>query len=140
MGYTIEKKDVERDAWVACGKVASKTMAVMKMIEFDVTGLIPYFVYMFRVTAFNAQGEGEQPLESKVPMMAKEALDPPEPPATPRIVNYDKTYVELQWWAPSESDIKHYIIEMQETFLVPKDAALPDEVEGMFIKFLKDSF
>ena len=48
MGYTIEKKDVERDAWVACGKVAGKTMAVMKMIEFDVTGLIPYFVYMFR--------------------------------------------------------------------------------------------
>ena len=30
MGYTIEKKDVERDAWVACGKVASKMMAVMK--------------------------------------------------------------------------------------------------------------
>ena len=48
LGYTIEKKDVERDAWVACGKVASKMMAVMKQVEFDVTGLIPYFVYMFR--------------------------------------------------------------------------------------------
>ncbi len=122
LGYTIEKKDVERDTWVACGKVQGKTMAVMKMIEFDVTGLIPYFVYMFRVMAFNAQGEGD-PLETKVPMMAKDALDPPEPPATPRVVNYDKNYVELQWWAPDESNIKHYIIEAQETFLVPKDIA-----------------
>ena len=84
----------------------------------------------FRVTPFNAQGEGEVPLESKVPMMSKEALDPPEPPANPRVVNYDKTYVELQWWAPDKSDIKHYIIEMQETFLVPKDAAMPEEAEG----------
>ena len=31
MGYTIEKKDVERDTWVACGKIAAKTMAVMKV-------------------------------------------------------------------------------------------------------------
>ena len=119
-GYTIEKKDVERDAWVACGKVSSKTMAVMKVIDFEITGLIPYFVYMFRVSAFNAQGEGEA-LESTIPVMAKEALDPPNPPADPRIVNYDKTLVDLQWWAPDNTDIRHYIIEMQETFLVPKD-------------------
>ena len=90
------------------------------MIEFDVSGLIPYFVYMFRVSAFNAQGEGEV-LESKIPMMAKDALDPPDQPADPRIVDYDTKWVQLQWWAPSQSNIKHYIIEMQETFLVPKD-------------------
>ena len=90
------------------------------MIEFDVSGLIPYFVYMFRVSAFNAQGEGEA-LESKIPMMAKDALDPPDQPADPRIVDYDTKWVQLQWWAPSQSNIKHYIIEMQETFLVPKD-------------------
>ncbi len=47
------------------------------------TGLIPYWVYMFRVMAFNAQGEGE-PLESKVPMMAKSSREPPEQPDTPR--------------------------------------------------------
>ena len=66
--------------------------------------------------------------------MSKCALDPPEPPATPRVVNYDKTYVELQWWAPEQSDIKHYIIEMQETFMVPKDAAMPEEAEGKKIQ------
>ena len=70
-------------------------------------------------------------------MMSKEALDPPEPPANPRVVNYDKTYVELQWWAPDKSDIKHYIIEMQETFLVPKDAAMPEEAEGKHCEFLE---
>ena len=97
------------------------------MVEFDVSGLIPYFVYMFRVSAFNAQGEGEA-LETKVPMQAKEALDPPEQPADPRIVDYDRKWVQLQWWAPSQSNIKHYIVEMQETFLVPKDA---DEEGGV---------
>ena len=30
-GYTVEKKDVERDTWVACGKLSGKTMAVMKV-------------------------------------------------------------------------------------------------------------
>ena len=35
-GYTVEKKDVERDTWVACGKLTGKTMAVMKVIIVDV--------------------------------------------------------------------------------------------------------
>ena len=121
------------------------------MVEFDVAGLIPYFVYMFRVSAFNAQGEGEA-LETKVPMQAKEALDPPEQPADPRIVDYDRKWVQLQWWAPSQSNIKHYIVEMQETFLVPKDAdeeggveqqqQAPDktEQEGKKKKFVKTLF
>ncbi len=30
-GYNVEKKDVERDVWVSCGKVTGKTMAVMKV-------------------------------------------------------------------------------------------------------------
>lgn len=32
LGYTVEKKDVERDTWVACGKLTGKTMAVMKVL------------------------------------------------------------------------------------------------------------
>ena len=99
------------------------------MMEFEVTGLIPTFVYMFRVMAFNAQGEGE-PLESKVPMMAKNAMDPPDPPSNVRITDYDKKWVSLAWFAPSGQNTKHFIIEMQETFLVPKDAPEAEEDEA----------
>ena len=45
-------------------------------------------------------------------------------------MDFDKKWVKLSWWAPDESDIKHYIIEMQEQFLVPKDAAPAEEEEG----------
>ena len=31
LGYVIEKNDVDRNIWVACGKVSGKTMAVMKV-------------------------------------------------------------------------------------------------------------
>jgi len=78
-------------------------------------------VYMFRVLAVNAQGEGE-PLESSIPVIAKHALDPPVMPATPRVVDFDRKSAKLEWWAPSDNNIKHYIIEMQERFLVPKDS------------------
>ena len=75
---------------------------------------------MFRVAAVNAQGEGDF-LQSVMPTVAKHAVDPPIQPDTPRIVDFDKTWVKLEWWAPSNSDIKHYIVEKRETFLVPKD-------------------
>ena len=50
---------------------------------------------MFRVSALNAQGEGDG-LESKIPMMAKQALDPPDQPDNLRIgekkpLNFDNS-------------------------------------------------
>ena len=93
----------------------------MKEVDFEVTGLMEYQVYMFRVLAANAQGEGE-PLESQVPVMAKHAVDPPARPEMPRIVDFDRKSAKLEWWAPADSNIKHYIVEMQERFLVPKDS------------------
>ena len=119
-GYVIEKKELDRDVWVACGKVTGKAITAMKFLEFDVNDLLPYFVYMFRVAAVNAQGEGDF-LQSVMPTVAKHAVDPPIQPDTPRIVDFDKTWVKLEWWAPSNSDIKHYIVEKRETFMVPKD-------------------
>ena len=119
-GYVIEKKELDRDLWVACGKLSGKAITAMKFLEFDVTDLLPYFVYMFRTAAVNAQGEGEF-LQSVIPTVAKHAVDPPVQPDTPRIVDFDKTWVKLDWWAPSNTDIKHYIVEKRETFMVPKD-------------------
>jgi len=99
----------------------------MKEIEYEVTGLLEGQVYFFRIIAANANGEGE-PLESTIPIVAKHAVDPPEIPSTPRILDYDKKSAKLEWWAPSETNIKHYIVEAQERFLVPKDSE--DTVES----------
>ena len=49
-GYTVEKKDVERDTWVACGKLSGKTMAVMKVTTDVFSTLcitIFYFLFVF---------------------------------------------------------------------------------------------
>ena len=63
----------------------------MKFLEMDVSDLLPFGVYMFRVMAVNAQGEGE-PLMSVMPCIAKHAIDPPLQPATPRLANWS-TYI-----------------------------------------------
>ena len=130
-GYVIEKKELDRDVWVACGKLGGKAITAMKFLEFDVNDLLPYFVYMFRTAAVNAQGEGEF-LQSVQPTVAKHAVDPPIQPDTPRIVDFDTKWVKLEWWAPNNSDIKHYIVEKRETFMVPKDfeGEAPAKEEG----------
>jgi hypothetical protein len=107
---------------------AESLILPFQTIEFEVTGLIETFVYMFRVAAFNQEGEGDA-VETKTPMMAKSALDPPVQPANPRIVDYDRKFVQIAWWAPEQSNIKHYIVEMQETFLVPKDTGTAEDEE-----------
>jgi hypothetical protein len=46
--------------------------------------------------------------------MAKHALDPPEVPSAPRIVDYDRKSAKIEWWAPPENpSVHHYIVEMQ---------------------------
>ena len=46
-GYTVEKKDVERDTWVACGKLSGKTMAVMKVTT-DVFSTLCITIFYFK--------------------------------------------------------------------------------------------
>ena len=107
---------------IPLGKTIGKMVVVMKEIEQEVSGLIPFQAYMFRVIAANAIGEGE-PLESTIPIMAKHALDPPQVPCAPRVVDYDRKSAKIEWWAPSENpSVHHYLVEMQERFLVPKDS------------------
>merc|ERR1711962_1277194 len=62
-GYIVEKKDVEKDYWSPCGKVTGKMANVMRELECDVTDLVENFVYVFRVYATNAIGDGT-PLSS----------------------------------------------------------------------------
>ena len=72
-GYTIEKKDVEKDYWSPCGKLSGKMATVMKELEFEISDLVENFVYVFRVMAFNAIGEGT-PLMTAAPTIAKVLL------------------------------------------------------------------
>jgi len=126
-GYSIEKKDVEKDYWNPCGKVAGKMATVMRELEFDITDLNENFVYVFRVMAFNAIGEGE-PLMTPCPTIAKHALDPPNQPYNINIVDFDKKWVKLDWTIPSGPKVVKYVVEKVETFLIPKDEEEDEEV------------
>ena len=53
--YTVERKELDRDLWISCGKLTGKTVQVMKFLEMDVSDLLPFGVYMFRVCGVNAQ-------------------------------------------------------------------------------------
>ena len=125
-GYTIEKKDVERDYWSKCGQLAGKMATIMKTLEFDVTDLKEHFVYVFRVMAFNALGESDA-LMSLIPTVAKHELDPPNQPYNIYVVDYDKKWAKLEWTVPPGPRPTKYIVEKVETFLIPKDE--PEEAE-----------
>ena len=62
VGYTVEKKSVEKNSWVPCASVSGKMAMVAKELECEVKNLIEGGVYMFRVVAENGMGEGA-PLE-----------------------------------------------------------------------------
>ena len=76
--------------------------------------------------AANSQGEGE-PLECFVPVCAKPSNPVPEKPCTPKVKDQDKKWVKLEWFVPSDANIKYYIIEQQEEFMVPKVEDEPEE-------------
>jgi len=119
-GYTIEKKDVEKDYWSPCGKISGKMATVMKELEFEVGDLVENFVYVFRVMAFNAIGEGE-PLMTPMPTIAKFELDPPQQPYNINIVDYDKKWAKLDWCVAPGPRAQRFVVEKIETFLIPKD-------------------
>ena len=81
---------------------------------------------LYRVTAGNSQGEGE-PLECFVPVCAKPSNPVPEKPSTPKVKDQDKKWVKLEWFVPTGANIKYYIIEQQEEFMVPKVDDEPEE-------------
>merc|ERR1719228_1770203 len=121
-------KDVEKDYWNPCGKVSGKMATVMRELEFDITDLNENFVYVFRVMAFNAIGEGE-PLMTPCPTIAKFELDPPNQPYNINIVDFDKKWVKLDWTIPAGPKDTKYVVEKIETFLIPKDEEEEEEEE-----------
>jgi len=124
-GYIIEKKDVEKDYWSPCGKVQGKMINVLREIEFEVTDLAEYFVYVFRVMAVNALGESD-PLMTPMPTIAKYELDPPNQPHNINIVDFDKNWVKLDWTIATGPRADKFVVEKCETFFIPKDE---EEVE-----------
>ena len=78
------------------------------------------------MTAANSQGEGE-PLECFIPVCARPSNPVPEKPCTPKIKDQDKKWVKLEWFVPSDANVKYYIIEQQEEFMVPKVEEEPEE-------------
>ena len=127
-GYTIEKKDVEKEYWSPCGKISGKMATVMKELEFEVGDLVENFVYVFRVMAFNAIGDGDA-LMTPMPTIAKFELDPPAQPYNINIVDYDKKWVKLEWCVAPGPRAQRFVVEKVETFLIPKDDEEEQEME-----------
>ena len=66
-------------------------------------------------------------MESFVPVCPRASNPVPPRPNAPRIKAQDRKWVTLEWdRVPADSDIKYFVIEKQEEFLVPK---VPEEEE-----------
>eukprot|EP00096_Caligus_rogercresseyi_P016211 TRINITY_DN878_c0_g1_i1.p1 TRINITY_DN878_c0_g1~~TRINITY_DN878_c0_g1_i1.p1 ORF type:complete len:1596 (-),score=294.53 TRINITY_DN878_c0_g1_i1:195-4982(-) len=121
-GYVVERRVKGKEAWVACGKANNKTLLIMRDVEVDVKDLLEGQTYIFRVLAFNANGESD-PLESNLAITAQASFEVPFPPFTPMIIDWDKKWIQLAWSVGDADAIRHFIIEAQEQFLVPKSSS-----------------
>lgn len=107
-GYLVEKLDPDTGSWVPVGKTL--------LPEMHVDNLIPGKSYSFRVKALNKEGESE-PLETLIPIIAKDPYETPGQPGRPEAVDWNKDHVDLKWDAPASdggAPITGYIIEKRE--------------------------
>ncbi|KAG1672466.1 Twitchin [Nymphon striatum] len=120
--YLVEKMDKDTGKWTRVGKTDKP--------EMEVTGLTPGKEYQFRATAVNAEGDSE-PLETKDFTLARNPYDPPGPPGTPELIDWDNTSVEIEWTHPEDdgrNPIKKYIVEKKDKFSSQWEKAV--EVSG----------
>lgn len=107
--YKVEKMDAARGTWSDAGIRPSQTMAHVCNLQYRRK-------YMFRVIAVNEVGDSE-PLETKLPMTARDPYAEPSVPGKPIVVDWDVGKVMLNF-KPSDKDggaqIDHYIIEALE--------------------------
>jgi predicted phage tail protein len=139
-GYVVERMDVESGRWIP--------VTTTKTPEADVTGLNEGKDYLFRVKAINSEGESE-PLETEVPITAKNPYTEPDTPGKPEIKDWSKNHADLKWTPPKEdggAPVEKYIIEKkdpvtgkwQKALEVPgnkTDAKVPDLQEGQKYQF-----
>lgn len=106
--YVVERMDTDTGRWVQ--------VCTTKGTEAEVGGLTEGKEYQFRVRAVNPEGESD-PLETDVPVLAKNPYDVPSAPGKPQAKDWDRTHVDLKWTIPSSdggSQITSYIIEKKE--------------------------
>lgn len=113
-----------------------------------VTGLNEGKDYLFRVKAVNSEGESE-PLETDVPITAKNPYREPDAPGKPELKDWSKNHAELRWEKPKSdggSPITSYIVEKKdqnsskwqkavEIIGNKHEATVPDLIEGQKYQF-----
>ncbi|KAJ8352204.1 hypothetical protein SKAU_G00236800 [Synaphobranchus kaupii] len=106
--YVIEKRDANRDAWMAVTSANTKTTCkVPKLVEGK--------VYVMRICAENMYGISD-PLDSEE-MKAKDRFRVPEAPEQPDVKEVYKDSALVSWNRPRDGGkpITNYILEIKET-------------------------
>lgn len=92
----------------------------MRHLESHVSNLIEGEVYLFRVSASNAQGESE-PLECFAPVTTESERRRPDKLSGLKVREEERGSVTLEWSPPPDgAEIIKFIVEKQEQFQVPK--------------------
>ncbi|XP_013785867.1 twitchin-like, partial [Limulus polyphemus] len=138
--YVVEKMDVSRGTWVEVGTPTQLTYKVPKLVHKK--------TYEFRVRAVNEISDSD-PLAGDKPITAKDPCEQPGAPGKPKVTDWDKDHVDLEWAPPKDdggSPITGYIIQKKERGTplwtkaaeVPSSATkatVPDLIEGNDYEF-----
>uniref|UniRef100_A0A1I8J9R7 non-specific serine/threonine protein kinase n=1 Tax=Macrostomum lignano TaxID=282301 RepID=A0A1I8J9R7_9PLAT len=103
--YDVEVLDVATGEW--------KPFKSVDVEECKITGLIQWSKYKFRVRAVNSEGHSDW-LETVKETVARDPWDPPDPPGPCKLVDWDRTFADIEWTAPKNdngSPVSKYIVE-----------------------------
>ncbi|NWZ95996.1 TITIN protein, partial [Nesospiza acunhae] len=104
--YVLQKREADRKTWAT-------VTAELKKTSFQIANLVPGNEYYFRVTAVNEYGSGV-PSDIPKPVLASDPLNPPGPPAFPKVVDTTRNSISLSWSKPAYdggSPIIGYLVE-----------------------------